>query len=138
MPTLAPHAMEMLARQRVAVDATIRAVREAALYGNEEIVVYDAQKHTTMHSFSTEFSTRFGELVASGADALLLHAGASLTDRKDSLGLPVQAVGLTRQRAVLIIKVAGPHRLVGDAAGIPQVLAVLEAAGVGPLTVEPW
>jgi len=137
--SLAPHAMEMLARQRVALEATIRASRSAGLYTNEEIVVYNAQKHVTMHSFSTEFSTRFGELVASGADVLLLHAGASLTDRKDSLGLPVQAVGLTRQRVVVLIRTVSAHRIVGERGPMmDQVVAVLQAAGVGPLAVEPW
>ena len=139
MPHLAPHAMAMPKRQRDVLSKTILAARAAGLYASEEVIVFNAREHKSMHGFSSAFSQRFGHLVATGQDALLTHAGASLSDRKDSLGLPIQAVGFTRQRCVILLRAVGAHRLVGEAGeGMNSVLEALKAAGVGPVLVEPW
>lgn len=131
--------MAMLPRQARALLDAVAALERELLCTSKEALVYDHQLHASLDGFSRAYAVRFGELAARRAPVLLLHAGASLTDKKDALGLPVQAVGVAGSRAVLLLRVIGPHRLVGaPGPALWHLQRVFERNRVGPLLVEPW
>ena len=132
-------AMAMLPKQRKALLAAVETFEREALFKHRESLCFDHALHGSMDGFSKAFCQRFGALCAEGRSVLLLHAGASMTDRRDELGLPVQCLGLTGPRVVLIVKVLGSHRLVGEKGpAMDHVARVLEATAVGKVLVEPW
>ncbi len=136
---VSPTAMEMVPRQRDALLAAVRLSRERNLHDHEDVLLHDARAHPSMEAFSKAFTRRFGELAARRDRTLLLHAGCSLVDRTDDVGLPIQAVGWTESCVVLLLRAAGPHRLVGAPSDAYYGLhALLEAEGVGPVRAEPW
>jgi len=130
--------MLMSPRQRSALLAATAAFERELLFSRREAVAFDPQRHTSMHSFSKAFSKRFGELCVRKESTLLLHSGASLVDRRDALGLPLQAVGLSGPRCVLLLRLLGPHRLCGAPGPALQHVHRVAETAVGRVLLEPW
>ena len=129
----------MLPRQRKALLAAVEVLEREALFKHRESLCYQHLLHGSMDGFSKAFCKRFGVLCTEGRSVLLIHAGASMTDRRDDLKLPVQCLGITGARCVLIVKVLGRHRLVGEnGPAMDHVARVLETTCVGKVLVEPW
>ena len=131
--------MEMMPRQRAALLAAVAVLEREALFKHRESLCYQHALHGSMDGFSKAFCKRFGTLCAEGRSVLLLHAGASMTDKRDDLKLPVQCVGITGSNCVLVLRVLGRHRLVGaSGCAIQHVARVLEPTCVGKVLVQPW
>lgn len=133
--------MEMPRRQGDALLAVVELARAHRWHDEEEALHYDHARHRSMEGFSKAYVRQFGHLAARRKRSLLLHAGCSLVDKKDAVGLPIQAVGLTGPCCVLLLRAVGPHRLVGrpgpELDAVTRVLAA-HAHAVGPVVTEPW
>ena len=126
-------------RQRAAMLAAVKVFEQEALYKHRETICYNHAAHGSMNGFSRAFCRRFGELCADGRSVLLIHAGASMVDKRDDLQLPVQVLGLSGPRCCLILRTIGAHRLVGPSGpAIRQIARALEPTCVGKVLVQPW
>ena len=126
-------------RQCIGLRAAVATARVHRLCVREEVLRYDHDKHGSMNGFTRAFARRFGALLDSNDGTLLTHRGASLVDKRDSLGLPIEAVAFTGHTSVLILRAVGPHRLLTRHAGrknAEELATRLREAGVSPLSVE--
>ena len=126
-------------RQRIGLRAAVATARAHRLCAREEVLRYDHVKHASMDGFTRAFARRFGALLDTSDGTLLTHAGASLVDKKDSLGLPIEAIAFTGHASVLVLRAVGPHRLLTGQAGrknAEELAARLREAGVRPLSLE--
>lgn len=122
-------------RQRIGLRAAVGVAR--GLCAREEVLKYDHDTHASMDGFTRAFAHRFGALLDTGT--LLRHAGASLVDKRDSLGLPVEAVAFTGHASVLVLRAVGPHRLLVGKDGrvhAKKLASRLREAGITPLCLE--
>ena len=124
-------------RQDIGLRAAVAMARAHGMCKREEVLKYDYDTHASMDGFTRAFARRFGALI--GTATLLLHTGASLVDKRDSLGLPIEVVAFTGYASVLVLRALGPHRLLVGQVGqkhAEELATQLRKAGIIPLCIE--